>query len=97
MLVSSKPPRIALFKLLDEAIVPIEATPEQLISMSGTLGIQNFLSFFDGDLSPLGNDHDQPLHITIEIRGMVVPNVLIDNGSILNVCPPQNFQSFGYR
>ena len=46
---------------------------EQLTEMVGTLGIQNYMLFFDEDLSPLGKDHDQALHIIVEIRGMVVP------------------------
>ena len=80
LLVSSKPHRTALLKLLDEAIVPTESTPEQFTAMVATLGLQNCLSFSDEDLSPLGKHHDQALHITVETRGMVVPNVLIDNG-----------------
>ena len=39
LLVSSKPHRTALLKLLDEAIVPTESTPEQFTTMVATLGL----------------------------------------------------------
>lgn len=58
LLVSFKPHRATLLKILDEAIVHIESTPEQLTAMVGTLGIENCLSFSDEDLSPLGKNHD---------------------------------------
>ena len=63
--------------------------------MVATLGLQNYFSFSDEDLSPLDKDHDQALHITVETRGMVVPNVLIDNGATINVCPLKTFKALG--
>ena len=55
--------------------------------------MQNFLFFSDENLSPLGKDHDQALHIIVETRVMVVPNVLIDNGATINVCLLKTFNA----
>ena len=53
------------------------------------------LTFFDGELSPKGATHTRPLQITIECMGAKVPMVLIDNGSVLNVCPFRTILAIG--
>lgn len=93
LLFLSKPHRAALLKLLVEAIVLTLSTPEQLTAIVGTLGIQNFLSLSNEDLSPLCKNHKQAWHITVQALGMVVPNVMIDNGATINVSSLKTFRA----
>ena len=44
------------------------------------------LCFFVDDIPPEGSDHTRPLYITVVCLGYRVSSVLLDNGSILNVC-----------
>ena len=68
--------------------VPIETTPQEVLSLMGVKGSSHpFLAFSDEDLSLEGATYTRPLQITIECMGAKVPMVLIDNGSTLNVCP----------
>ena len=43
--------------------------------------------FSDNDLPPEGLDHVRPLFIDVAYSGRMVPSVLLDNGSTLNVYP----------
>ena len=87
LLVASKRHRAALIKLLDESVVSPNSNPEQLLGMIGLLTVQRSLSFSNEDLSPLGKKHNLALHITVQTPGKVIPQVFIDNGSTINVCP----------
>ena len=35
----------------------------------------------------MGKHHNDPLHITIDAKGKRILMVLIDDGSVLNMCP----------
>ena len=68
--------------------VPIETTPQEVLSLIGVEGSSHpLLAFSDEDLPSKGATHTRPLQITIECMGSKVPVVLINNGSALNVCP----------
>ena len=46
------------------------------------------ISYFDKDLTKKGKHHNNSLHITIDPMGKrIIPMVLINDGSALNVCP----------
>ena len=47
----------------------------------------NQISFTDDELPPDGREHTLPMHIMVKCEDMIVSRVLIDNGSVLNVCP----------
>ena len=65
--------------------------------MIGSLTVQKSLAFSDKDLSPLGKKHSLALHITIQTRGKVIPQVLVDNGSTINVCPLKTARCLGIQ
>ena len=68
--------------------VPIETTPQEVLSLMGVKAPSHpFLTFFNEEFSPEGAIHTRPLQITIECMGAKVPMVLIDDESTLNVCP----------
>ena len=78
----------ALLDALNGKEVPIETTPQEVLSLMGVEVPHNpLLAFFDEDLPPKGATHTRPLQVTIECMGAKVSMVLIDNGSTLNVCP----------
>ena len=80
--------RKALLDTLNGKEVPIETTPQEVLSLMGVEGSSHPLPvFFDEDLPPEGATHNRPLQITIECMHAKVPKVLIDNGFALNVCP----------
>ncbi|VFQ86184.1 unnamed protein product [Cuscuta campestris] len=48
--------------------------------------------FTDRDLPPTGEDHNDPLVITMDINGMDVARVLVDTGSSVNILYLETFQ-----
>ena len=80
--------RSALLGTLNRKEVPIETTPQEVLSLMGVEAPScPFFTFFDKELPPQGATHTRPLQIIVECMGAKVPMVLIDNGSTLNVCP----------
>ncbi|KAL0010865.1 hypothetical protein SO802_005973 [Lithocarpus litseifolius] len=77
--------RSALLDALNGKEVPIETTPQEVLSLMGVEALSHsLLAFFNEDLTLEGATHSRPLQITIECIGTKVPMVLIDNGSALN-------------
>ena len=88
LLMASQKHRKALLDALNGKEVPIETTPQEVLSFMGVEGSSHpLLAFFYEDLPLEGATHTRPLQITIECMGAKVLMVLIDNGSTLNVCP----------
>jgi len=76
--------------------VPIETTPQEVLSLMGVEAPSHpSLTFFDEELPLEGAAYARPLQITIECMGAKVPIVLIDNGSVLNVCPFRTILAIG--
>ena len=55
--------------------------------MVGLILATNGIFFTDDELPTAGTNHAQALHIAVKTRGLIIDNVLIDNGSTINVCP----------
>ena len=88
LLMASQKHSRALLDTLNGKEVPIETTPQEVLSLMGVEGsLHPLLTFFDEDLPPKGATHTKPLQITVECMGSKVPMVLIDNRFSLNVCP----------
>ncbi|XP_077222107.1 uncharacterized protein LOC143855947 [Tasmannia lanceolata] len=54
------------------------------------------LSFTDEELPPEGRDHTKSLKITVICNTKKVPEVLVDNGSALNICPLSTTTTLGF-
>jgi len=79
--------RNVLLDALNGKKVPIESTPQEVLSFMGFEFLSHpFLTFSNEELPLEGATHTKPLQITIECMGAKVPMVLIDSGSPLNVC-----------
>ena len=88
LLMASQKHHKAFLDALNGKEVPIETTPQEVLSLMGVKGSSHpLLVFSDEDLPLEGATHTRPLQITIECMGAKVPMVLIDNGFALNVCP----------
>ena len=83
---SSSTHRDALIRALSQIRVDTTTTPEGLIHFL-TADRATCIVFLDDDLPLEGLDHVRPLFIDVVCLGRRVSSVLLDNGSILNVCP----------
>lgn len=95
LLFDSKPHRAILIKLLDKSVNLPDSTPEQLPRMIGSFIVQRSLSFSNEDLSPHRRKHSLALHITVQTRGKFIPQVLINNGFTINICPLKMTKGLG--
>ncbi|KAA3455603.1 RNA-directed DNA polymerase (Reverse transcriptase), Ribonuclease H-like protein [Gossypium australe] len=85
--IKHKSHRNALLKVLNQAYVESNVSIEKLDRWVNNLNADNFISFNDDEILPNGRGSVKALHITTNCKGYIVPNVLIDNGSALNVMP----------
>ncbi|PKI76924.1 hypothetical protein CRG98_002711 [Punica granatum] len=86
LLLSSEPHREALLRVLTEAQVPKETTPDRNEEIVSSI-FSNTISFSDDELPSEGWAHSRALHIVCKCNNFVIGLVMIDNGSALNVCP----------
>ncbi|XP_060170656.1 uncharacterized protein LOC132601591 [Lycium barbarum] len=96
LLFSSSQHRLALMKALDEIQVPIGTTSETFAEIMGYVVRAHRLSFSDDELPREGKSHNKTLHITVKYRDKIIPQVLIDGGAGLNVCPVTTLKQLGY-
>ncbi|XP_077217906.1 uncharacterized protein LOC143852410 [Tasmannia lanceolata] len=96
LLMASPKHRQVVLHELNSSQVSVEITPDELVSLVAVTRVSQDLSFTDEDLPPEGRDHVRPLRITIICNKKRVPEVLIDNGSALNVCPLSTATTLGF-
>ncbi|KAK5770254.1 hypothetical protein PVK06_046404 [Gossypium arboreum] len=87
LLLNLEPHRNALLKVLNQAYVANNVSIEKLDRWINNLNADNFISFSDDEIPPNGRGSVKTLHIITRCKGYIIPNVLIDNGSALNVMP----------
>ncbi|XP_077246192.1 uncharacterized protein LOC143886109 [Tasmannia lanceolata] len=97
LLMASPKHRQVVLHELNSSQVSVEITPDELVSLVAVTRVSQDLSFTDEDLPPEGRDHVRPLRITIICNKKRVPEVLIDNGSALNVCPLNTATTLGFE
>ncbi|XP_077252412.1 uncharacterized protein LOC143891762 [Tasmannia lanceolata] len=96
LLMSSSKHRKVVLKELNAAQVPTEITPDELVSLVAVTRTSKAISFTDNDLPPEGSDHARSLKITVICNKKRVPEVLVDNGSALNICPLSTAATLGF-
>ena len=86
-----------LVDLLNQIQVPTTTTPQDLNAMIGSISKELTISYSDKDLTKKGKHHNDPLHIIVDAKGKgkMIPMVLIDDGSALNVCPLKTASCLG--
>ncbi|XP_077230133.1 uncharacterized protein LOC143863334 [Tasmannia lanceolata] len=93
---SSSKHRKVILKEVNAAQVSVDVTPDELVSLVTPARTSKVLSFTDEDLPPESKDHTKPLKITLICNKKKVPEVLVDNGSALNVCPLSTTTTLGF-
>ncbi|XP_077228412.1 uncharacterized protein LOC143861372 [Tasmannia lanceolata] len=93
---SSSKHRKLVLQELNAAQVSVDTTLDELVSLVAMAKVSRALSFTDEDLSPDGRDHTKPLKITVICNKKKVLEVLVDNGSALNVCPLSTTTTLGF-
>ncbi|KAL6335862.1 hypothetical protein AAG906_003487 [Vitis piasezkii] len=95
LLASSSIHRDALIRALSQIRVETTTIPEGLIHVV-TVGRATCIVFFDDDLPAEGSSHTRSLYISIGCSGRRAPSILLDNCSVLNVCPLAIAIALGY-
>jgi len=91
LILNSEVHKKALQKVLSEAYVQPEITPEKVVNMVDIAKIASSISFYDDEI--VGTTRRQnALHITLKCFGYVISKVLIDGGSALNVLPASTLE-----
>ncbi|XP_077226388.1 uncharacterized protein LOC143859614 [Tasmannia lanceolata] len=88
--------RQVVLRELNSSQVSVEITPDELVGLVAMTKASKALSFSDEDLPSEGKDHTRPLKITILCNRKKVSEVLVDNGSALNVCPLSTATTLGF-
>ncbi|OVA04831.1 hypothetical protein BVC80_8659g11 [Macleaya cordata] len=87
--------RNAVLEALSSIQVSTEITPDELVATVAHVHSIQTISFSDEDLPKEGPRHNRALNITIGWNHLVVPLVLIDNGSGVNICTLQMVKLMG--
>ena len=95
LLMASYKYRQNLTDLLNQIQVTTTTTSQNLNAMIGSINRELTVSYSDKDLTKKGKHHNDPLHITVDSIGKRIPMVLIDDGSVLNVCPLKTASCLG--
>ncbi|XP_016752399.1 uncharacterized protein [Gossypium hirsutum] len=85
LLQNSEAHRNALMKVLNETYVVEDISVKKLDRLVNNISADNFISFSDDKIQPGGMGSTKALHITTRCKGYTLPEILIDNGSALNV------------
>ena len=84
-------------RVLDQAFVENDMPLELFSSLIGNITSCNNLSFYDDELPDEGRNHNLALHISMNCKHALLSNVLIDNGSALNVIPRSTLMKLKYH
>ncbi|XP_027168552.1 uncharacterized protein LOC113768407 [Coffea eugenioides] len=96
LLLTSELHREALLKVLNEAQVPKDIPVDKFSNIVGNVLAVNHIAFSDDDLTTEGIGHNRALYISVRCNGKLLPRVLVDNGSVLNICPWNTLTKLGF-
>ncbi|XP_016721691.1 uncharacterized protein [Gossypium hirsutum] len=87
LLLSLETHRSVLMKVLNETYVANDISVNKLDHLVNSINADNFIFFNNNEIPPGGMGSTKALQITTCCKGYILPSVLIDNGSVLNVLP----------
>ncbi|XP_071923339.1 uncharacterized protein [Coffea arabica] len=96
LLLTSELHREALLKILNEAQVSKDIPVDKFSNIVGNVLAANHIAFSDDDLTAEGIGHNRALYISVRCNGKLLPRVLVDNGSALNICPWNTLIKLGF-
>ncbi|XP_016738012.2 uncharacterized protein [Gossypium hirsutum] len=87
LLLSSEVYCSALMKVLNETYVANDISVNKLDCLVSNISADNYIFFNDDNIPPGGMGSTKALYITTRCKGYTLPDILIDNGSALNILP----------
>ena len=96
LLIHSSSHMKALVKALTKMSIKTNATPEAMVAKI-TENKQGVITFSDADLLVEGRNHNRALFIPAKVKGKRTSYVMVDDGSIINVCPLQILPNLGVK
>ncbi|XP_071933055.1 uncharacterized protein [Coffea arabica] len=97
LLFSSDVHRDALIDVLTRAQIPRDISVDNFSNVVGSVLFNKQIAFSDDELPTEGIGHNKALYITVRCNGKMLPKVLIDNGSALNICPWSTLEKLGLQ
>ncbi|XP_071912181.1 uncharacterized protein [Coffea arabica] len=97
LLFSSDVHRDALIDILTRAQIPRDISVDNFSNVVGSVLFNKQIAFSDDELPTEGIGHNRALYITVRCNGKMLPKVLIDNGSALNICPWSTLEKLGLQ
>ncbi|XP_027177646.1 uncharacterized protein LOC113776785 [Coffea eugenioides] len=97
LLFSSDMHRDALIEVLTKAQIPKDISVDNFSHVVGNVLFTKQITFSDEELPAEGIGHNKALYIVVRCNGKMLPKVLIDNGSALNICPWSTLEKLGLQ
>ncbi|XP_027178164.1 uncharacterized protein LOC113777330 [Coffea eugenioides] len=97
LLFSSDRHRDALIEVLTKAQIPKDISVDNFSHVVGNVLFTKQITFSDEELPAEGIGHNKALYIVVRCNGKMLPKVLIDNGSALNICPWSTLEKLGLQ
>ncbi|XP_071939079.1 uncharacterized protein [Coffea arabica] len=97
LLFSSDVHRDALIDVLTRTQIPRDISVDNFSNVVGSVLFNKQIIFSDDELPTEGIGHNRALYITVRCNGKMLPKVLIDNGSALNICPWSTLEKLGLQ
>ena len=97
LLMNSSAYRESLMMVLDQDFVESDMPIDQFSSVVGNIMSCNNLSFCNDEFPDKGRNHNLALHISMNCKNDSLSNVLIDNGSALDVITRSTFMNLKYQ
>jgi len=85
LVLSSKPHRNALQRVLKGVYVPPRYSLKDYGVSSGRIHTANYIYFTKDEINTRGMSYNKPLYITVRCKDCTIGKVLVDNGLDLNV------------
>ena len=97
LLMNSAAHRESLRRVLDQAFMEYDIPLDQFNSVVGNITSCNNLRFCNDEFPGEGRNHNLALHISMNCKNDSLSNVMIDNGSSLNVIPRSTLMKLKYQ
>ena len=95
LLCASREHRHAMVEALSKILVPEDANPVIFVGSVHKEALQ--ISFSEEGLPAKGRNHNRPLFIRAEVRGMKTSCVMVDDGPSISVCPLKILARLGIK
>ncbi|XP_071923163.1 uncharacterized protein [Coffea arabica] len=97
LLFSSDMHRDALLEVLTKAQIPKDISVANFSHIVGSVLFTKQITFSDDELPAEGSGHNKALYIAVRCNRKILPKVLIDNESALNICPWSTLEKLGLQ